>query len=85
MKKIWKRVCTGILALTTIFNCITDYIGSGSGNTVLDRNRRERSAMWSDVMNDGTHTVDMFHEGHMRVEGETAYCVDINTGFSKWL
>ncbi len=22
-----------------------------------------------------------FNEGHMRVEGETAYCVDINTGF----
>ena len=31
-------------------------------------------------MNDGTiHST--FKEGHMRVEGETAYCVDINTGF----
>lgn len=31
-------------------------------------------------MNDGTiHST--FNEGHMRVEGETAYCVDINTGF----
>ncbi|MBT9780821.1 hypothetical protein GPK68_03565, partial [Coprococcus comes] len=31
-------------------------------------------------MNDGTiHST--FNEGHMKVEGETAYCVDINTGF----
>ena len=31
-------------------------------------------------MNDGT-IKSTFNEGHMRVEGETAYCVDINTGF----
>ena len=32
------------------------------------------------MMNDGTiHST--FNEGHMKVEGETAYCVDINTGF----
>ena len=31
-------------------------------------------------MNDGTiHST--FNEGHMKVEGETAYCVDINTNF----
>ena len=31
-------------------------------------------------MNDGT-IKSTFNEGHMKVEGETAYCVDINTGF----
>ena len=32
------------------------------------------------MINDGTiHST--FNEGHMRVEGETAYCLDINTGF----
>ena len=31
-------------------------------------------------MNDGT-IKSIFNEGHMKVEGETAYCVDINTGF----
>ena len=29
-------------------------------------------------MNDGDHQTT-FNEGHMKVEGETAYCVDINT------
>lgn len=33
-------------------------------------------------MNDGS--IDStFNEGHMKVEGETAYCVDINTDFKK--
>ena len=32
------------------------------------------------MMNDGT-IKSTFNEGHMKVEGETAYCVDINTGF----
>ena len=32
------------------------------------------------MVNDGTiHST--FNEGHIKVEGETAYCVDINTGF----
>ena len=31
-------------------------------------------------MNDGT-IKSIFNEGHMKVEGETAYCVDINNGF----
>ena len=40
----------------------------------------ERVGYIEHVMNDGTiHST--FNEGHMRVEGETAYCVDINTGF----
>ena len=32
------------------------------------------------MMNDGT-IKSIFNEGHMKVEGETAYCVDINNGF----
>ena len=40
----------------------------------------ERVGYIEHVMNDGTiHST--FNEGHMKVEGETAYCVDINTGF----
>ena len=67
MKKIWKRVCTGLLTLTTI---LTQYWTESS----------ERVGYIEHVMNDGTiHST--FNEGHMRVEGETAYCVDINTGF----
>ena len=32
------------------------------------------------MMNDGT-IKSIFNEGHMKVAGETAYCVDINNGF----
>ena len=52
------------------FNCITDYIGLRSRNTVLDR-VSERVGYIEHVMNDGTiHST--FNEGHMKVEGETA-------------
>ncbi len=40
----------------------------------------ERVGYIEHVMNDGS-IKSTFHEGHMKVEGETAYCVDINTNF----
>ena len=50
------------------FNCITDYIGSRSRNTVLDR-VSERVGYIEHVMNDGTiHST--FNEGHMKVEAK---------------
>ena len=37
----------------------------------------ERVGYIEHVMNDGS-IKSTFHEGHMKVEGETAYCVDIS-------
>lgn len=79
MKKIWKRVCTGILALTTILTALPISTVQAA-ETQYWTESSERVGYIEHVMNDGTiHST--FNEGHMRVEGETAYCVDINTGF----
>ena len=79
MKKIWKRVCTGILALTTILTALPT-TSVQAAETQYWTESSERVGYIEHVMNDGTiHST--FNEGHMRVEGETAYCVDINIGF----
>lgn len=79
MKKIWKRVCTGLLALTTILTALP-ITSVQAAETQYWTESSERVGYIEHVMNDGTiHST--FNEGHMRVEGETAYCVDINTGF----
>ncbi len=79
MKKIWKRVCTGLLALTTILTALPT-TSAYAAETQYWTESSERVGYIEHVMNDGTiHST--FNEGHMKVEGETAYCVDINTGF----
>ena len=79
MKKIWKRVCTGILALTTILTALP-ITSVQAAETQYWTESAERVGHVEHLMNDGT-IKSTFNEGHMRVEGETAYCVDINTGF----
>ncbi len=74
----------GFLALTTILTAlpITSVQAAETSNT--GRNPAERVGYIEHVMNDGTiHST--FNEGHMKVEGETAYCVDINTRFKEWI
>lgn len=79
MKKIWKRVCTGLLALTTILTALPT-TSAYAAETQYWTESSEGVGYIEHVMNDGTiHST--FNEGHMKVEGETAYCVDINTGF----
>ena len=79
MKKTWKRVCTGLLTLTTILTALPT-TSVQAAETQYWTESSERVGYIEHVMNDGTiHSA--FNEGHMRVEGETAYCVDINTGF----
>ena len=79
MKKIWKRVCTGLLTLTTILTALPT-TSVQAAETQYWTESSERVGYIEHVMNDGTiHST--FNEGHMKVEGETAYCVDINTGF----
>ena len=79
MRKIWKRVCTGILTLATVITALP--ISSvHAAETQYWTESAERVGHIEHVMNDGTiHST--FNEGHMKVEGETAYCVDINTNF----
>ena len=79
MKKIWKRVCTGILALITILTALP-ITSVQAAETQYWTESAERVGHVEHLMNDGT-IKSTFNEGHMKVEGETAYCVDINTGF----
>ena len=79
MKKIWKRLCTGFLALATVVTALpTTPVHAESKQYWTES--KERVGIVEKVMNDGS-IGSTFNEGHMTVEGEDAYCVDINTNF----
>ena len=81
MKKIWKRVCTGILALTTILTALPT-TSAYAAETQYWTESSERVGYIEHVMNDGTiHST--FNEGHMKVEGETAYCIVVQLSRQK--
>ena len=79
MKKILKRLCTGFLTLATVFTTLPTSQVHAS-NTQYWTDAQEKAGYIEQVMNDGSIS-STFHEGIMTVEGETAYCVDINTAF----
>ena len=79
MNKLVKRLLTGTLALATILTALPVTAVHASGNQYWTESA-ERVGYIEHVMNDGS-IKSTFHEGHMKVEGETAYCVDINTNF----
>ncbi len=68
MKKIWKRVCTGLLTLTTILTALPT-TSVQAAKTQYWTESSERVGYIEHVMNDGTiHST--FNEGHMRVEAK---------------
>ena len=79
MKSIWKRFCTGFLAFATIVTTLP-----------ITQVYAESKQYWTEstghvgfvekVMNDGSIS-ESFNEGHLVVEGDEAYCIDINTAF----
>lgn len=79
MKKIMKRLLTTILSLTTIFTFLP-VSQVQAAETQYWTESTERVGIVEKVMNDGS-IGSTFNEGHMKVEGETAYCIDINTAF----
>ena len=79
MKEILKRLCTGILALATVVTALpTTPVHAESKQYWTESD--ERVGIVERVNNDGSIT-ETFNEGHMKVEGEDAYCIDINTAF----
>ena len=79
MKKTWKRLCTGFLALATVVTALpTTPVHAESKQYWTES--AERVGIIEKVMNDGS-IGSTFNEGSMKVEGETAYCIDINTDF----
>ena len=80
MNKLVKRLLTGTLAFATILTALPVTAVHASGNQYWTESA-ERVGYIEHVMNDGS-IKSTFNEGHMKVEGETAYCVDINTSFN---
>ena len=79
MKKIFRRLCTGFLAFATIVTALpTTAVHAESKQYWTQSN--ERVGIVEKVMNDGS-IGSTFNEGHLTVDGEDAYCVDINTDF----
>ena len=79
MKKTWKRLCMGFLALATVVTALpTTPVHAESKQYWTES--AERVGIIEKVMNDGS-IGSTFNEGYMKVEGETAYCIDINTDF----
>ncbi len=76
MNKLVKRLLTGTLAFATILTALPVTAVHASGNQYWT----ESAGYIEHVMNDGS-IKSTFNEGHMKVESETAYCVDINTNF----
>ena len=79
MKKILKRLCTGFLAFTIVLTALPTMAVHAS-ETQYWTESAERVGIVERVNNDGSIT-ETFNEGHMKVEGEDAYCIDINTAF----
>ncbi|HAT4214938.1 VaFE repeat-containing surface-anchored protein [Clostridium perfringens] len=79
MKKILKRVCTSVLAIATIITTLPTTMVHASGKQYWTEST-ERVGIVEKVMNDGS-IGSTFNEGFLRVEGEPAYCIDINTDF----
>lgn len=79
MKKMLKRLCTGFLALATVVTALpTTPVHAESKQYWTES--AERVGIIEKVMNDGS-IGSTFNERMMKVEGETAYCIDINTDF----
>ena len=79
MKKIMKCLLTGVLSLATVFTALpASQVQAAEKQYWTDA--QEKAGYVEKVMNDGS-IGSTFHEGIMQVEGETAYCIDINTDF----
>ena len=79
MKKIMNRLLAGVLSLAAVFTTLPVSQVQATEKQYWTESA-ERVGMIEKVMNDGS-IGSTFNEGMMKVEGETAYCVDINTNF----
>ena len=79
MKKIMNRLLAGVLSLAAVFTTLpASQVQAAEKQYWTDA--QEKAGYVEKLMNDGS-IGSTFHEGIMQVEGETAYCIDINTAF----
>ena len=79
MKKIMNHLLAGVLSLAAMFTTLLVSQVQAAEKQYWTESA-ERVGIIEKVMNDGS-IESTFNEGMMKVEGETAYCVDINTNF----
>lgn len=79
LKHYKKRLCTGFLAFATIVTALPSTVVHAERKQYWTQSN-ERVGIVEKVMNDGS-IGSTFNEGHLTVEGEDAYCIDINTDF----
>ena len=79
MNKKLKRLLTGMLTLATVFTALPASAVHASEKQYWT-DAEEKAGYVEKVMNDGS-IGSTFHESIMQVEGETVYCIDINTSF----
>ena len=77
--KILKRLATGFLAFAIIVTALPTTAVHASEKQYWTESAKHVGIV-EKVMNDGS-IGSTFNEGHMTVEGEDAFCVDINTNF----
>ena len=79
MKNIVKRLCACFLSIATVVSVLpTTPVHAESNQYWTDS--IGQVGIVEKVMNDGSIGAT-FNEGHLTVEGEEAFCVDINTAF----
>ena len=78
MKKIMKRLLTGVLTLATVFTAlpVTQVHAADSVYTTTDG----KAGTIVKIDNGGSE-VSSFEESIMNADGQIAYCIDINTNF----
>ena len=79
LKHYKKRLCTGFLAFATIVTALPSTVVHAERKQYWTQSN-ERVGIVEKVMNDGS-IGSTFNEGHLTVDGEDAYCIDINTDF----
>ena len=79
MKNVLKRVCMSFLAFAMLVTTLP-ITQVHAGSTQYWTESIGHVGMVEQVMNDGSISAS-FNEGHLMVEGEEAFCVDINTAF----
>lgn len=79
MKKIFKRICTGVLTLATVLTALPVSQVFASDNQYY-ADAPDNAGRGVQIENNGNVQAS-FIESIMQVEGENAYCIDINTAF----
>lgn len=79
MKNVLKRVCMSFLAFATLVTTLPITQVHAEGKEYWTESTGH-VGMVEQVMNDGSISAT-FNEGHLMVEGDEAFCVDINTAF----